>query len=131
MHLSGKVLAEYQVRMVQQFLFGTDLVTLKHTLARYIQPITVNDSNNFEPEVTSPPTQLIKPVTKENEKPAVNNEYESDDDSYSEGNHGILKETETKNNLDRKQQILQNYQNSKEIVRSCSLMKTKLHVQQK
>ena len=94
----------------------------------YIQPITVNDPNNTEPEVTSPPTQLIKPVTKENEKPAVNNEYESDDDSYSEGNHGILKETETKNNLDRKQQILQNYQNSKEIVRSRSLMKTKLHV---
>ena len=68
-----------------------------------VQPITVNDSNNIiVPEVTTPPAQLMKPETKANEKPTINNEYESDDDSYSEGNHSILKDTETKDNLDRK-----------------------------
>ena len=38
----------------------------------------------------------MKQETKTNGKPTINNKYESDDDSYSEGNHSILKDTETK-----------------------------------
>ena len=68
-----------------------------------MKPITVNHSNSIiEPEVTKPPAQLMKPETKPNEKPTINNEYESDDDSFFEGNHNILKDTENKDNLDRK-----------------------------
>ena len=62
-----------------------------------MQSITVNDPNSIiEPEVTTPPAQLMKQETKTNGKPTINNKYESDDDSYSEGNHSILKDTETK-----------------------------------
>ena len=68
-----------------------------------VQPVTVNCSNNIiEPEVTAPLAQLIKWEVKANEKPTINNENESDDDNYSKGNHNILKDTETKDNLDRK-----------------------------
>ena len=67
-----------------------------------MQPITVNDSNNIiEPEVI-PPAQPMKPEAKANEKHTIINENESGDDNYSAGNHNILKETETKYNLDRK-----------------------------
>ena len=38
----------------------------------------------------------MKQETKTNGKPTINNKYESDDDSYSEENHSILKDTETK-----------------------------------
>ena len=68
-----------------------------------MQTTTVNDFNNIiESEVTIPPAQLTKPEVKADEKPTINSENESDDDDYSEGNHNILKNTETKYNLDRK-----------------------------
>ena len=44
----------------------------------------------------------MKPEAKANESATINNEYESDDDSYSERNHNTLKDTETKDNLDWK-----------------------------
>ena len=57
----------------------------------WVQYITVNGCNNIiVSEVTTSPAQLIKPETKANEKPITNNEYEPDDDSYSEGNHSIF-----------------------------------------
>ena len=58
-----------------------------------VQRISLNDSKNIiEPEITAPPAQLMKPEAKENEKPTISNEYESDNDNYSEGSHSILKE---------------------------------------
>ena len=71
-----------------------------------MQPITVNI---IEPittppaiEVTTAPAQLMTPEAKANEKPTINNEHESDNHNYSEVNHSILKNPETKDNLDRK-----------------------------
>ena len=88
--------------MVQYFLIHHGFRYIKAHTCR-VKPITVNHSNSIiEPEVTKPPAQLMKPETKPNEKPTINNEYESDDDSFFEGNHNILKDTENKDNLDRK-----------------------------
>ena len=71
----------------------------------------------------------MKPEAKANEKPAINNENESDNDNYSEGNHNILKDTETKDNLDRKTTDSADLPRvKKEIMRSSLLMKTIPHL---
>ena len=43
----------------------------------------------------------MKPKAKSNEKPTINNEHESHNESHSEVNHSILKDTETNDNLNR------------------------------
>ena len=71
-----------------------------------VQHTTMNDFNNIEPDVTTPPTQLMKPAAEPNQKPSINkimdSENESNNDNNSRENHNIFKNTETKDSLDIK-----------------------------